>query len=176
MRLLAQLKSRQRTPAERHAVYPWPEANTPGDNDKNQESVIRNAQIAALAERIHAYNARPRKQFVGPAAQASRYAVYLDAWRNRIETIGTRYYPDEARGRIYGSLRLTVSVRADGAVTDIEIDQPSSHAVLNQAARRIVRLAAPFPPFPPDIARDTDVLVITRTWNFTNDKLNTQTP
>ncbi len=176
MRLLTQLKSRQRTSAERQAVHPWPEAATPGDNDENQESVIRNAQIAALAERVHAYNARPRKQFVGPVAAASRYAAYLDAWRSRIEAIGTRYYPDEARGRIYGSLRLTVTVRADGSVNEVEIDQPSPHAVLNQAAQRIVRLAAPFPPFPPDIARDTQELVITRTWNFTNDKLNTQAP
>ena len=176
MRLLAQLKSRQRTSAERQAVHPWPDATTPGDSDENQDSVVRNAQIAALTERIQAYNARPRKQFIGPAAEASRFAPYLDAWRNRIEMVGTRYYPDEARGRIYGSLRLTVSVRADGTVADVEVDQPSPHAVLNQAARRIVRLAAPFPPFPPDIARDTDVLVITRTWNFTNDKLDTQAP
>ncbi len=176
MQRLAQLKSRQRIRTERQPVHPWPDAAAPGDNDENQDSVIRNAQIAALTERIEAYNARPRKQFVGPAAEASRYAAYLDAWRSRIEAVGTRYYPDEARGRIYGSLRLSVSVRADGTVTDVEIDQPSPHAVLNQAARRIVRLAAPFPPFPPDIARDTDVLVITRTWNFTNDKLDTRAP
>lgn len=175
-RLLTQLKSRQRTRTEHQAVHPWPDAATPGENDENQESVIHNAQIAALAERIHAYNARPRKQFIGPVATASRYAAYLDAWRSRIEAIGTRYYPDEARGRLYGSLRLTVTVRADGSVNGVEIDQPSPHAVLNQAAQRIVRLAAPFPPFPPEIARDTDELVITRTWNFTNDTLNTRAP
>ncbi len=48
--------------------------------------------------------------------------------------------------------------------------------MLNQAARRIVQLAAPFAPFPPDIARDTDILAITRTWNFVNDTLETRAP
>ncbi|SUV87026.1 membrane protein [Bordetella pertussis] len=120
---------------------------------------------------------RPAAQGIrGPAAQASRHAAYLDAWRTRIETIGTRHYPEDARGRIYGSLRITVTVRADGSLADFEIDQPSPHAVLNQAARRIVQMAAPFPPFPPEMARDTDVLVITRTWHFVNDSLETTAP
>jgi protein TonB len=71
---------------------------------------------------------------------------------------------------------MTVYIRSDGSVADVEIDDPSPHAVLNQAARRIVQLAAPFPPFPPDVARDTDVLAITRTWNFVNDTLETKAP
>ena len=89
--------------------------------------------------------------------------------------MGTQHYPDEARGRIYGSLRLTVSVRADGSIADVEIDEPSPHAVLNQAARRHrswPRRSA----LPPEIARDTDVLVITRSWHFVNDTLETQAP
>ena len=137
--------------------------------------MIQNSQVAALAARVQQYSAEPRKQFVAPSAEASRYAAYLTpgapGWRP-----GTQHYPDEARGRIYGSLRLTVSVRADGSIADVEIDEPSPHAVLNQAARRIVQLAAPFPPFPPEIARDTDVLVITRSWHFVNDTLETQAP
>ena len=136
--------------------------------------MIQNSQVAALAARVQQYSAEPRKQFVAPSAEASRYAAYLDAWRTRVEAVGTQHYPDEARGRIYGSLRLTVSVRADGSIADVEIDEPSPHAVLNQAARRIVQLAAPFPPFPPEIARDTDVLVITRSWHFVNDTLETK--
>ena len=97
--------------------------------------MIQNSQVAALAARVQQYSAEPRKQFVAPSAEASRYAAYLDAWRTRVEAVGTQHYPDEARGRIYGSLRLTVSVRADGSIADVEIDEPSPHAVLNQAAR-----------------------------------------
>ncbi|MGE8688242.1 MAG: TonB family protein [Achromobacter sp.] len=175
-RLMTQLRSTDKAGAERQAVNPWPDGADLGRDAEDQASVIQSAQVAALAARVQQYSAEPRKQFVAPSAEASRYAAYLDAWRTRIETVGTQHYPDEARGRIYGSLRITVSVRADGSIANVEIDQPSPHAVLNQAARRIVQLAAPFPPFPPDIARDTDVLVITRTWHFVNDTLETQAP
>ncbi|WP_251864710.1 TonB family protein [Achromobacter sp. Marseille-Q4962] len=175
-RLMTQLRSADKAGVERPAVNPWPEGSEPGNDAQDQASVIQNAQVAALAARVRQYSAEPRKQFVAPSAEASRYAAYLDAWRSRIEAIGTRNYPDEARGRIYGSLRITVTVRSDGSIGGVEIDQPSPHAVLNQAARRIVQLAAPFPPFPPDIARDTDELVITRTWHFINDTLETEAP
>lgn len=175
-RLMTQLRSPHNAGPERQAVNPWPDGADVGQDAQDQASVIQNAQVAALAARVQQYSAEPRKQFIAPSAEASRYAAYLDAWRTRIETVGTQHYPDEARGRIYGSLRITVSVRADGSIAEVEIDQPSPHAVLNQAARRIVQLAAPFPPFPPDIARDTDVLVITRTWHFVNDTLETQAP
>jgi protein TonB len=175
-RLLTQLSAPQRVGAERQPVNPWPDSKDQGQDNEVQDSVLQNSQIAALAAKVHTYNAQPRKQFVAPSAHASRYAAYLDAWRTRIETIGTQYYPEQARGRLYGWLRITISVRSDGSIADLKIDQPSPHAVLNLAARRIAQMAAPFPPFPPDIARDTDVLVITRSWHFVNDTLETQTP
>jgi protein TonB len=69
---------------------------------------------------------------------------------------------------------MTVAIRKDGSVADAMVDQSSGSPVLDRAARRIVQLAAPYPPFPPDIARDTDILEITRTWIFTNDQLATR--
>ncbi|MCD0504680.1 TonB family protein [Bordetella petrii] len=176
VKLLTQLQAQPKAGTERQPVYPWPDATAQGEDVHEQPGLVQNAQVAALASRIQSYNAQPRKEFVAPSAQASRYAAYMDAWRTRIEAIGTQHYPDEARGRIYGSLQITVSVRADGSVANVEIDQPSEHAILNQAARRIVQLAAPFPPFPPDIANEADMLVITRTWHFVNDTLETQAP
>lgn len=174
--LLTQLTAPNRVNPERLAGMPVPDATAPGRDEQDQDSVLQNAQIAALSSRIQAYNKLPRRSFVAPSAEATRYAQYLDAWRSRIEAIGTQHYPEEARGRVYGSLRLTVYIRADGSVADVEIDEPSPYAVLNQSARRIVQMAAPFAPFPPDIARDTDILAITRTWNFVNDTLETQAP
>lgn len=174
--LLTQLRSLNQTAPAQLAMQPWPDLGHGGQDEQEQSSVLENAQIAALANRVQIYNAQPRKQFVAPAAQATRYAAYLDAWRSRIEAIGTEHYPDDARGRIYGSLRLTVTIKSDGSLVDMTIDEPSAHAVLNQAARRIVQLAAPFAPFPPDLARETDLLVITRSWNFTNNTLETQVP
>jgi protein TonB len=109
---------------------------------------------------------RPRRAFVGARTQEYRFAQYVEDWRQKIERIGTLNYPEAARGKIYGSLVLTVIIRADGSVEGVEINRSSGHKVLDEAARRIVMLAAPYAAFPPDIRRDTDILEITRTWKF----------
>lgn len=176
LRLLTQLQAQATVGAERQAVYPWPDATVEGEDVHEQPGVVQNSQVATLASRIQTYNAQPRKAFVAPSAQSSPYAAYLDSWRERIEAIGTRHYPEQARGQLYGSLQITVSIRTDGTVASVDIDRPSQHAMLNQAARRIVQLASPFPPLPSDIAGDTDILVITRTWHFVNETLQTQMP
>ena len=75
-------------------------------------------------------------------------------------------YPAEARGKLYGTLRLTVTIRPDGSVESIDLDRSSGLKVLDQAAFRIVQMAAPFAAFPDRIRKDTDLLVITRTWFF----------
>ena len=76
-------------------------------------------------------------------------------------------YPEEARqNKIYGKLQLTVSIRADGSVENIEVSRSSGQRILDAAAVRIVKLASPFDPLPDDIRRDTDILSITRTWEF----------
>ena len=77
---------------------------------------------------------------------------------------------------MYGTLRASVTVRSDGTVIDVTIDQPSSEPLLNLAVKRIVSLAAPFAPFPPDIARQVDQIVITRTWHFLDGALQTEQP
>ncbi len=107
-----------------------------------------------------------RRHFVGARSQEFRFARYIEDWRQKIEAYAARHYPPEAKG-IYGTLGLTVSIRADGSVDAVEIVRPSGSGVLDAAAERLVRAAAPFEPFPPEIARDTDILSITRTWIFT---------
>ena len=94
--------------------------------------------------------------------------MYVDTWRLKIERIGNLNYPAEAKARrIYGRLQLTVAIKADGEVEGIEINKSSGYKVLDQAAIRIVRMAAPFDRFPDNIKADTDILYITRTWTFT---------
>lgn len=175
-RLLTQLQHEQAVPTPQTQPEFLQQASTPGDDVRHQESQVLQARIAALEARIEQYNARPRQHFTGPSAIAADHAAYVETWRKRIEALGTRYYPDQARGQLYGSLRLTVSIQRNGELVGIEIDQPSEHAVLNLAAQRIVRLAAPFAPLPPEIAEHTDVLAISRTWHFTRDQLLTSSP
>ena len=123
---------------------------------------------AQIDKELVDYSARPRKKFIGARAQEYRFAQYAEDWRQKIERVGTLNYPAAARGKLYGSLLLSVTIRADGTVQSIDIHRSSGHKVLDDAARRIVQLAAPYAPFPPDIRRDTDVIEITRTWTFTN--------
>jgi len=113
------------------------------------------------------YSKRPRKKFIGARTEEYRFAQYIEDWRQKIERIGTLNYPAAARGKLYGSLVLTVSINADGQIGRIDINRSSGYKMLDDAARRIVQMAAPYSPFPPDIRRDTDVLEITRTWYFT---------
>ncbi|WP_462322442.1 energy transducer TonB [Halochromatium sp.] len=131
----------------------------------------RSAEMASLAARIeersHAYASRTRRKAISTATREYIYANYMEAWRRKVERIGNLNYPREARELgLFGSLILHVAVRADGSLEGIRVVRSSGHEVLDQAAVRIVELAAPFAAFPPDIKRETDVLDITRTWQF----------
>lgn len=140
----------------------------------------RSAEIARLEAQIsrdwESYQKRPRRRFVGARTQEFRFARYVEDWRLKIERVGELNYPQAARDqKLYGSLIVTVSIKADGALEKVEINRPSGHKLLDEAALRIVQLAAPFAPFPADISKDTDILSITRTWTFTRaDRLLTE--
>ena len=127
---------------------------------------------AQISRQLEEYSKRPRRAFVGSRAEEYRFAQYVEDWRLKVERIGNLNYPDGARGRIYGSLVLTVSIKADGSLEAVEVRRSSGPQILDRAAERIVKMAAPYAGFPANIRRDTDILVITRTWTFApGDKL-----
>jgi protein TonB len=147
------------------------------DRATGQDLVQKSLEIVRLEAQIHkdfdAYQKLPRRKFIGARTKEFRYAQYIEDWRIKVERIGNLNYPEVARqNKIYGSLQLSVSIRADGSVENLEISRSSGEPILDAAAKRIVKLASPFSPFPADIRRDTDILSITRTWTFTqSDKL-----
>ena len=120
-----------------------------------------------ISKSVEEYNKRPRKKSIGVRAEEYRFARYIEDWRAKVERLGTLNYPEAARGKLYGSLVLTVALTADGAVKGIEINRSSGHKILDEAARRIVQMGSPYAVFPAEIRRDTDILEITRTWFFT---------
>jgi protein TonB len=165
--LLTQAQAQAAVPTETAKPDPAPEPAKPLSGADLVNSALALARLEAqIARQVEEYNKRPRKAFVGARAAESRFAQYVEDWRLKIERIGNLNYPDSARGRIYGSLRLTISIKPDGSVEDVQIDRPADYKVLNDAALKIIRLAAPFAPFPAEIRKDTDLLVITRTWTF----------
>jgi protein TonB len=166
--LLTQMKQSNQpqapsTPTQRAQTEPEQQISGSALATRALASIQREAQIS---RDIDEYNKRPRKQFVGARAAEYRFAQYADDWRQKVERYGNVNYPAEARGKIYGSLQLAVSIRPNGEVESIEILRSSGFSVLDRAAERIVKTAAPYPAFPPDIRKDTDILVITRTWRF----------
>lgn len=106
------------------------------------------------------------------AARSAPEAAYLQAWINKVERVGNLNYPDEARRRgLSGTLVLSVRLNPDGELMNIEIARSSGEPVLDQAAMRIVELAAPYAPFTEQMREEYDELVITRTWAFRRDQI-----
>lgn len=136
--------------------------------------VPQQMQMARLAQEVRdeqeAYARRPRRRFISANTRSVADAAYQVGWVNRIERIGNLNYPDAARRRgLHGNVVLSVTIGADGHVRGVVINTSSGHRVLDDAAVRIVHLAAPFPPIPDE--RDSSghritELVITRTWQF----------
>jgi protein TonB len=120
-----------------------------------------------ISRRVDEYNQRPRKKFIGARVEEYRFAQYVEDWRQKVERIGNLNYPAAARGQMYGSLILTVVIKSNGELERVEVNRSSGQKVLDQAAVRIVKMAAPYAAFPADIRRDTDIIEITRTWSFT---------
>lgn len=177
----APVQDRQRT-----ETAPHPPARTPPVQARQDRAVAerrqplvdagsilasRNLEVARLTadldEQAGVYSARPRRKSVSASTREYRYASYLSAWARKVERIGNLNYPRAAKEQnLYGSLILDVAVRADGSVEQIRLVRSSGSKLLDEAAIQIVELAAPYSPFPPDIAAETDVLNIVRTWQF----------
>jgi protein TonB len=138
----------------------------------------RSLEIASLEAKLdiqrQAYAARPRiRRLTSVAAKRSEDAEYLNQWRERIESVGNNNYPEQAREQqIYGDLRLMVALLPNGEVHEIKVLKSSGYKLLDQAAIRIVHLAAPYDAFPPEIRKQVDVLEIIRTWRFHKDRLS----
>ncbi len=131
---------------------------------------------AELSESVRSYAQRPREKRIYSRTREYKYASYMHDWITKIERIGTLNFPDEARRQhLSGSLLLDVALNADGSINNIAVLRPSGFRMLDDAALRIVHLAAPYAPFPDYIRRDYDVLHIIRTWEFlSNNQLSTK--
>lgn len=175
--LMTQIEAQQKveTQPARQAAAPQPEqGDAPADASTLDAAALVASSLdmvrleAQIAKQQEEYQKRPKRKFIGARAQEYRFATYVESWRQKVEKIGNLNYPAEAKEqKIYGRLRMTVSIKADGSLEKLEINQSSGHKVLDEAAKRIVNLAAPFAPFPDNIRKDTDILSITRTWTFT---------
>ncbi|PYC23548.1 energy transducer TonB [Aquipseudomonas alcaligenes] len=157
----------QKTAAKQKEQKPEPDARQAPIFDSTQLSAEIASLEAQLAQEQQLYAKRPKIHRLNAAStMRDKGAWYKDEWRKKVERVGNLNYPEEARRqRIYGSLRMLVSINRDGTLYEVQVLESSGQPVLDQAALRIVRLAAPFAPFTGDLA-DIDRLEIIRTWRF----------
>lgn len=125
---------------------------------------------ALIAKQQDEYQKRPKRKFIGARAKEYKYALYVESWRQKVEKVGNLNYPEAAKNlKMYGQLQMTVSIKSDGSIETIELNRSSGHKVLDEAAKRIVELGAPYARFPDEVRKEIDILSITRTWTFTKE-------
>lgn len=163
---------------------------TANDKDKT-EAVKDHPQITAesLQQQIAQYGAEMRlKQQSSDSDQtkikhvssvsAHRYvaAQYVKDWERKVEHIGNMNYPAiAARKNFSATLTMDVGINPDGRIYNMRITKSSGYPALDEAAKRIVRMSAPFPALPSDLLKELNVLVITRKWKF-SDESGMETP
>ena len=157
-------ESKTEKPVEKKVAKKQP---TPSAAELMSTSMEMAALSAEIQRKLKAKAERPRRKFISASTKEYKYASYMEAWRAKVERVGNLNYPQEARKRgLTGSLILDVALKPDGSVDQITIRKSSGNKILDDAAIRIVNLAAPFAPFPDNIRKETDILHITRTWQF----------
>ena len=149
-----------------------PQPSSPQATGISSSLLARSLEIASLEAKLDTMRQdrahEPRVRRLTSASTREAFdAQYLDGWRRKVERIGNLNYPEEARKRkLYGSLRMLVVIRPDGSLERVGILKSSGHKLLDDAAKRIVRLAAPFAAFPPELRKHADRVEIIRTWRF----------
>lgn len=158
----------QRRPAEQTKLENLQPIKGPDKFNTNARQLEIERLVAKLSKDQEDYRKRPKKEFLSPLTKAHGAAEYLDAWKKRVTTVGNANYPVQIKANgIHGELILTAEINRNGTLRDITIIKPSKHKILNETAKRIMRDASPFQAFPDeDFFRDTDILVITRTYLF----------
>ncbi|WP_395348851.1 energy transducer TonB [Variovorax sp. UC122_21] len=167
MHLLTQLKRDL-------AAMPPPDPRVSGDpKEATAREEKRRQMVELLAEierRVNEENARPKKRYLSPSTREAAYALYVDSLRRRIEVRGTENFPTAAGKKLYGELKMTITINHDGSLLDTAIDESSGNTTLDRRAQAIVRSIGSFGKFTDAMRRQTDQIVIQSRFRFTRDE------
>ena len=146
---------------------------------QSNEVEQRQSRISRLQAEIRQmtidYAKRPKTITLTASTRKAIEASYLAHWVQKIEQIGNLNYPQEARlNNLSGRLRMSVWLNATGEVVNVKITSSSGTTVLDEAARRILRMAQPFAPFSEELKERADQIVIIRTWDFKSNRFQTK--
>lgn len=166
--MLAQSASEQKWQPQEESKVQLPDSNNAPLFMPNRQEIARLS--AEIRQKQQTYAKMPREKYISANTREYLYASYEDSWRQKVERIGNLNYPDEAKSQsLSGSLLLDVAINPDGSLKSVRVERSSGHHALDNGAVRIVRMAAPFAPLPPEIRKDVDVLHILRVWQFQDD-------
>jgi len=154
-------------------------ARAEDDSTRDQTTASQNTQTAKLAAEIsntiEQQASIERTKYLNSSTRAFTPAKYMRQWIDRVERVGNLNYPDQARRKkLSGTLILDVVINSEGELVKTDLRQSSGHQILDDAARRIVKLAAPYAAFPRKLRAEADVIHITRSWEFLNSGLRTR--
>jgi protein TonB len=172
MRLLTQLK-------DELAVLTRENAGDKTDSLEREAKVQRQQQLARqlaqIEQRVDQTQGAARKRYISPATQEVVYALYYDKMRRTIEYRGTLNFPEAAGEKLYGQLTMVITVDSRGQLLSTEVARSSGQPLLDERAVAIVRNAAPFGHFTPQMRSQADQIVVVTRFNFSrDDTLGTQ--
>jgi len=135
------------------------------------QMLMRSRQIdqafAELREIRQLTAQKPRERYITANTREYTFASYENSWRQKVERIGNLNYPEEAkRKNVSGTLILDVAIKPDGSLAGLKVIRSSGSQLLDDGAKYIVEISAPFAPFSPEIRKQVDILHITRSWQF----------
>jgi len=136
----------------------------------------KNERAARMAEELsltlQEFSQRPKEKFLNSRTKEYIAASYMRGWIDKVERLGNADYPDAAiRNKLSGTLILDVVINSDGTLKEINLRRSSGHQILDDAAKRIVKMSSPFAPFSAKLQKQADIIHITRSWEFQSNQL-----
>ena len=149
-------------PSEDHEKRPKLTAEALQQQISEYGNEVRLKELSADHNKIKFANSVSAHKYVA--------AQYVKDWENKVERTGNMNYPAiAAKKNFSGTLTMDVGIKADGSIYSMRISRSSGYPALDEAAKRIVRMGAPYPALPSDLLKELNVLVITRKWKFSDE-------
>jgi len=166
MRLLTQLKDELAVLTRENS---GDKTDSPDREAKVQRQQQLARQLAQIEQRVDQTQGAARKRYISPATQEVVYAIYYDKMRRTIEYRGTLNFPEAAGEKLYGQLTMVITVDSRGQLLSTEVARSSGQPLLDERAVAIVRIAAPFGHFSPQMRAQADQIVVVTRFDFSRD-------
>ena len=165
--LLAQIKKQL-------ATMPPPDPKTQSNDPVQAEREEKRKQLikilAEIEKRINEENARPKKRYISPATREGVEAIYMSQFKDKVEALGTKNFPNLAGNKLYGELVMVIYLNAKGGVMQTEIAMSSGNKSLDRIAQTIVKAGAPYGSFSQSMLKEFQIIVTTSRFKFTRDE------